>query len=459
MPENLQNLYKYFVAPLATYYGKKKTDLVEKVDPLKERTWGELEAALAVKQASILKASAAIAEKLPQIDSLRVEVVRSEEERRRAVARASTLAQLRVSGSIPDKVQYKFLEGSCLEHNDLMTVAQPPAGTASQQMIRKLIDFDVIPPYPQLVDPMTITPIMKSIVAAEESWDGVAALPDAFVDNNVSLAPLAAYMCYRFASLQQRVTFTPDVIVPLCFELEGLIRSPCEFFAAKRCLLTSASFLFMLCKGGLHQKLSLRGDLVLTAVLASASAFLHHVGVSNHTIAEAGTFLSHLFPDAPTQRHSASCAVEVLRRHQIPSTICCVTTLATMVASLSEFDPPSSSALTMFKLRALEIKDFSRSRSDKVMALCATLSLCSMAHMMVPASHDWEVVQLDASRLQVRLSERYGLGHSLHHTWWDDSEGKLRGLVDAFAIPFPKILPSFHSDQPGMLVQAPSVFM
>lgn len=456
LPPTTQRIYKYFVAPIATLYGKKKTDLLEKPDPAKEKVLGELEATLVVKEASMRRCLESIAVNGPKIRRFREQLDDVAAKRALAVARVALLSQM-VWGRVaePKWLQADLRSCPVEYHADPLAVCLYQQPHSNQHTDR--FSSNDVPAFPAPVESQN--PLLAAFFAAERDWDCVAILPKLLSDKGLGVAPLAAYMLWRFMDRQQRSDVSDAAVWAICIALEQKTpRSP-EFFSHKRAVLVAAAYLYLLCAGDVRSRLHVKGVLLTSSILSACGCFLHHDGTSNKMQCEARTFLSSMYPEGALQLHSAACLADLLQEHDSHGYLWSNTTVHTIVGATSYLDPPGATTADYFTRRASEIKDFSRYRSDKVLAASAAVTLCCAAHIFLPQEYavDWQVLQADAAKAAQRVYGLHGIASSpVGSTWWDDCEGALSRLAGTFRTIFPSIQLSLSGSSPGLFVEAPS---
>lgn len=459
-----QRVYKYFVLPMATYYGKKKSDLLEKPDPAKEKVLGQLEATLIAKTASIATYNASINGDRPNIIPLRNQVQSLVEKRQVAGAAVAMLSQLslvqRGDGGTTRAAEWV----STNVKNDPPSFHADPRTISLFEPIAPVSAFtiDTLPWGDCLVHPEPITsghPLLSACHAAEQDWSCVEILPEVLAQHGQGIGALLAYMLLRFANPAQKELLPTGTIVALCRDLEGMIPSETPFFSTRRAVLMAGAFLFLLCGGDAIRRLNLKGDLLTTSILAVCGLMVHHDGSPNMAQYAARTLLSSMYPEGALQQHAAAVWSSILQRHVSSPHVWSCATLFTLMGCPSYFDPPETPTVAAFLRRCGEIKDFSRSNADRTLAVGAAIALCSVCHLFAPDTMmDWqEYYLLAVDRAQTRCLATHGITSLLRYqTWWDDSQGAVRTLESGFRMIFPKISFNLAATQPGLFVEAPS---
>ncbi|CUG93511.1 Hypothetical protein, putative [Bodo saltans] len=447
------NLFKYIATPLSVLYCKRRTDIVERPDTTKERTFGELEATYVRKQSRLKVAQQDVASALALAVPLRAKAATLKVTQRKAVAQASIMQQRHVSKDVNDDWLKKDIF-SC----DPLCHAEPLTGTlapSTKNVLKKdTFFFEHIPVYPTPVQQGSS--LLTRLQAAETSWEEVKDLPSSLAKHGQGIGVVAAYTLYRFLSESNRRTIDTADLIGLGQDLERLL-PPCNSSLHRRAVTVAGAFLNMLANGRLWHRLALSGATLFTAVLASVGLFVHLDGASNALHFHCDTLLSKLYTSAPQQRHAAACLENLVRRYPTLSPLCSSSHLSSIISCASCCDAPMSKEPSRFLRRCKEIRDFGRTVADRSIACGAALAVIFLQQYAMEGSVENSFVDtsLEAQHTAAALQ---GVPYSAVAHSFRGSDALVDELVDEFTKLFPEAVPPGTSTAITIVVQATMSF-
>ena len=312
------NVFRYFLEPLAIFACKRRTDLIDRPDPAKEKHFGLCEAAAITKRASGLAAEKKIAEHLRKIDELKDQLCKLRSEKRLQVAR-TTAAEMLLRRPLADDTstgaELLSIINVAPEHYEDPLLLDIMAGKSDRPTTP--------PPPPLFPDPVT----GHGDLPAAEADFSVAAKTD-----TEDVAGTAMYILRRFvpaAALQLMKLHEGDLHR---FFLEASRAYPSAHlrFSARRAtfvlrtllnqLASSEGFSTVgdqmhLASASGHKKISSEGILVL--VLSAVCVGLHRPRMTGDLCSRGGHFLSSLYPESPLANHSVAVLYSLAVKHKL----------------------------------------------------------------------------------------------------------------------------------------------
>lgn len=357
------NVYKYFLEPIASYFCKKKTDLSDRPDPLREKTLGELEAATVVRMSSIAAAKAEI-ESLSRIrEPLRAESETWRTETDTLLARVLLTRHVVLEKSeSPEIVRVDPFVGPFACHVD---PEQPFQRHVPHKPNEHIIATETsISLYPA---PMARTSdeLINAIAECETNLAAVGNLPKT-VKNDTAF--VAAYLFLRFVDLKAcGVEFSQ-----LCNFLSGvdaLYESQAKkAWGPERIIVTMGAVLHSLCAlGEQSRRIATSPEEWLGFITAAYCAYVDHPGMCNELLRSRRSFLSTLYSKkSPVQRHAVATALQLAKNAgfqvspQLSAHICNL-----ILCTDLQLLPPLEETVEQ---RTREILDFSRQYADRTLA-------------------------------------------------------------------------------------------
>ena len=312
-----QNVFRYFIDPLAVFACKKRTDPVDRPDPVKERQYGTSEATAIVKATVANTAQAAITQHHSRIEKLKYDVRQLRMEGRMAVGQATAQALLLRCVAMPTANAASVLAIHTMlpdEYQDPLLCDVPRSPPAAPQTR----------PFPPALFPASVTG-HGDLPAAERSA-GVAARAE-----QSSPASVAYYTLHRFIAPADvdRLGLRDDGLFQLLVAMEhGITDHPW-------CSRHRVAVLLRLLLHHLSQPtgsdasacalgLSLPADAVAALVLAVMCMGLHRPRLTDTgSAAESEHYLSSLYPQHPLANHSVAVMHALAYKHQLASRGCC----------------------------------------------------------------------------------------------------------------------------------------
>lgn len=308
-----QNVFRYFLDPLAAFACKRRTDVVDRTDPAKERQYGQAEALAAAKSASSAAAAKVIAEHTTRIATLKLELQRLREEKRRVLGAATAQAlllrgtELPVGGAVE---LFSVLKTMPERYEDPLLLDQSAAAR-----------LDKVRPATPSVFPAAVDAVYAGLYAAESDASSAAR------GDEQSPAVVAYYVLHRFIPSADPVWLRlhDEALFQLLLSVEQHAPNGHLWFSAAR----SAFLLRMLvhelsrpsnvddseapCVG-----LSAAPRLIAALVLALVCIPLRRFRLSEDMCHnECEHFLSSLYPSMPLAHHAVAVLSSLASRQRL----------------------------------------------------------------------------------------------------------------------------------------------
>jgi hypothetical protein len=310
-----QNVFRYFIEPLGTFACKRRTDVVDRSDPAKERFYGQCEAAAIIKSNAAQAAERRIQSHLAQIRDLRLEVHRLRGERRRAAA-AAVAQSLLLRG-----VQLSAADSAAA----LAVVTMPP----EEYQDPLLLDAPAAVAARDRPSPPPLFPTLPA--------DGYQDLPTAETSAVAaargeceSPAAVAYYIVHRFIPRDSQTTtlrLHDEGLFHLLCSMEGYATSH-KWFSAKRVAYLLRMLLFELASSDDAKEINecvgsaLPCESVLALVLSVMCVGLHRHRLTNELcFAENEHYLSSLYPAHPMAYHACAVMLSLAAKQRLCGSI------------------------------------------------------------------------------------------------------------------------------------------
>lgn len=156
---NEMSLYRFIIEPIATYFCKKRTDLLDRPDPHKERQFGEQEAEFILKSQSIKASKLRLEELLPQVQPARDRMIAARDSALQKVARVAAMEQyVRQQSTNLEMFRFSFMDPS------------PDYGDAKSPSDVALVQIPTT--YPRHVGPLTCCTHLEFSMVQQLSLEG-----------------------------------------------------------------------------------------------------------------------------------------------------------------------------------------------------------------------------------------------------------------------------------------------
>lgn len=396
------NVFRYLIEPIATYYCRKRTDLVDRPDPQRERTLGELEAKSHVQLAAIDDAKREIEECAPALEPLRV---RSEQDRLatdEGLARSLLTRQVILEQSAtPTIVVEEPFRTTFTAHRDPEGSLLPPEPSLGGKA-------DVtVALYPASVSPST--PVMKALMGCEAHMSSVAALVEA---GGAKTAEAAMYCIKRFVDFSS--LGVPEANVAHVVEKVAALYAshPKPFYGPSRVLAVLGCMLTLVCSLGESGQAAIAHSPMewLMLWLAAFAMDVDHPGMQNDLLRNRRAFISTLYSDkSPAERHAVAVVLQQCRECKVATTPESTVFLSNVVVATDGQMRPSIEEIA--RARSNEIVNFARQPSDR--AVAAGMLLKTVDLLVVNSEHGFAKVfktqQRQALNEEKELSDKLAL--------------------------------------------------
>ena len=425
---NETNLYRLFMEPIATFYGKKRTDLLDRPDPVKEKQYGECEANAIIKSASIAKCRKTIDDNIPKIVPLREQhkkLAREAFEKRakltlmRLMLKENTLRPHILDpplGSVKGPMDNEQL--TFLAHHD----EQLYSGDVGHLQYRSAVDSALLTACEDLMaamkpiqlseykmDPPTVPPLPSADsadAAVKAAWTALTSIEAAGFDE-FSASKLdevtqgggfyltALYLMHRFGVVGPNAVQRPPSAEWLKIDLPklknylfvmqqlytrrphtaktGTAQSP--FHNHLKGIMCLRTLFWMMREGKMQQAMMLKDPAELYTILMAAIVHdCDHPGVNNTFLLQSKSYLATLYLGrSPLERHSVAVALQLAANTQcaIPQSELFRAELLQLVLAT---DASHHAEVTeKFNRRLQFISDWSRHHDDRM--LCSSIMI------------------------------------------------------------------------------------
>ena len=301
------NVFRYFIEPLAIFACKKRTDLIDRPDPAKERNFGHCEAAAITKLAAGAAAEATIARHLDKIEELKAQLVRLRAEKRLQVAK-TVAAQFLLNGRPADSSALGVLSVAPEQYEDPLL---------QDHVVPRAAATLLCPPSP----PLFPAPVdgFKDIAEAEGNF--AAATASVSYEN---VADTALYIIQRFVPthvLLQMKLHATDLHQLLC-DVQRLYSASSLWTSARRVTLLLRALLnrlatmerLRLADGSMKE---VTADGIVVLVLALLCVGLQRQKMTSDMCVAGNHFLASLYPEAPLANQAVAVLYSLAVKHRL----------------------------------------------------------------------------------------------------------------------------------------------
>lgn len=350
------NIFRYFIEPLAAFACKKRTDLVDRPDPAKERSYGHWEAMAIVKGSTVEAAQASIALHRRRLDELKQQLTQLRRAQRVALATATAQALLLRQVPVPPG-----------DASRVLAIGEAMAGaTARPEAYQDPLLLD--PPAGPVAAPSPARPPPPPLFPAEAPGHGD--LPRAEQNATVaarggdadspSPAAVAFYTLHRFipSAAWAALGLDDGALWQTLSALEPHYPTQQLWFSAPRVVFLQRMLLHHLAQppAGYERQgpadcvgLAMPADAVVALVLAAMCVGLHRPRLTDELCcAESEHCLASLYPCQPLAHHAVAVLYSIAAQHHVASRKSVVRSVLPLVVQLvglvDTSDSSSSSA-------------------------------------------------------------------------------------------------------------------
>eukprot|EP00758_Cryptobia_borreli_P005417 Tbor_TRINITY_DN4873_c0_g3::TRINITY_DN4873_c0_g3_i1::g.1500::m.1500 len=419
---SLPNIFKYIVEPIATYYCKKRSDLVDKVEHHREKNFGDLESATIVRQVSIEAADKEIRNYVTTLRPLQLKYERSIVEANEKLAKTLLTRQVIFENTKhPIITKTGAFDGHFAVHAD-------PMAPLKKDFIKGEHDDAVLKALPSLVRPFSGNP--KNICKKSPPKNRVASSYDYIVnalykcesdvseveavlkETGNSCAIPAAYLYLRFVDLVD-INVTYKSLTNFIQAISSMFASSTSpLYGSNRSTTVLCFLLNTLVNMGPEgrHRVASSTQCIFNFITAAFVMGVDHPGYCNSLLRHKRAFISTLYSGrSPAERHAIAIANQELRSNDIKLSLDDTVHIGDLILCTDPQMSPSIEEIAIQRFQ--EIYDFSRKQYDRSIAGGVILRAVDSAifNGNHPLSQKWVKIRSEVKERERDYAETLGV--------------------------------------------------